>query len=368
MKYFIIAGERSGDMHAARLISELKQNDPEAKIYAWGGNLMQSAGAKLLQHYNEISFMGFWEVLMNLNVINHKLNLCKAQIKEHQPDVLILVDFPGFNLRMAEYAKSISLKTTYYISPKIWAWKIGRIKKIRKFVDQMLVILPFETDFYNSLNYPVKYVGNPLVESIEEYQYNFSGLEDIKKDPKNKVAVLPGSRLQEVNKAISVINEMASDRPDLLFLVAGVDNLPSEIYAAVDSKDNVIIEYNKTYELLKMANVAVVTSGTATLEAAIIGVRQVVVYKTSWLTYSIARLLVNIKFISLVNLIAGKKVVEELIQSDYKAKTVLKHVDGLLNNPDEISLMESGYEEIRQKLGKEKAAKNAASEIMNFLK
>ncbi|MEQ9219750.1 MAG: lipid-A-disaccharide synthase [Cyclobacteriaceae bacterium] len=368
MRYFVIAGERSGDMHAARLIDQLRKQDPNAEIFAWGGDLMQAAGAKLLQHYREISFMGLWEVIKNLGVINKKLSLCKSHISEHQPDVLILVDFPGFNLRMAEFGKSSGIKTSYYISPKIWAWKKGRIKKIRQFVDQMLVILPFETEFYKALNYPVKYVGNPLVESIEDYSYDFSGLEQINASDRKKVAVLPGSRSQEVEKAISVINQLAKQRPEILFLVAGVDNLPVKAYQGIGSLENVSIHYNKTYELLRMADVAIVTSGTATLETAIVGTLQVVVYKTSWLTYLIGRMLVKIQFISLVNLIAEKRVVEELIQSDYQADVILNHVDKLLHDKDTVSKMKDGYVEIRERLGQKKAAQNAASEIISMLK
>ena len=368
MRYFVIAGERSGDMHAARLIGALRKKDPNAEVLAWGGDLMQGAGAQLLQHYREISFMGLWEVIKNLGVINKKLSLCKSHISKHQPDVLILVDFPGFNLRMAEYGKSIGIKTCYYISPKIWAWKKGRIKKIKQFVDQMLVILPFETEFYKELGYPVEYIGNPLVESIGDYRYNFSGLERIKGLKKEKVAVLPGSRAQEVVKAISVINQLAKQRPEIHFLVAGVDNLPEESYQGISAMENVSIHYNKTYELLQMADVAIVTSGTATLETAIVGTLQVVVYKTSWLTYLIGRMLVEIKFISLVNLIAERKVVEELIQQDYNANTILKHIDKLLHDESTIREMKEGYAEISKKLGQKKAAQNAASEIISMLK
>ncbi len=368
MKYFIIAGERSGDMHAARLISELKKLDASADILAWGGNYMQDAGAQLLQHYRDISFMGLWEVIRNLGVIRRKLNLCKSHISNHQPDVLILVDFPGFNLRMAAFGKSLGIRTCYYISPKIWAWKKGRIKKIRRFVDQMLVILPFETTFYSELDYPVKYVGNPLVESIDSYSYDFTGLEEHKASKKKKVAVLPGSRAQEVEKAISVINQLATRRPEIQFLIAGVDNLPDEAYQGIESLENVSIHYNKTYELLKIANAAIVTSGTATLEAAIIGTFQVVVYKTSWITYAIGKRLVNIEFISLVNLIAGRRVVEELIQADYNSDTILHHIDLLLNDKTEMARMENGYNEIKEKLGQKKAAKYAASEIIKMLK
>ncbi len=368
MRYFIIAGERSGDMHAARLVAELRKADTSAEISAWGGDLMEEAGARLMQHYKDISFMGLWEVIKNLSTIRKKLRLCQKHMAEFKPDVVILVDFPGFNLRMAEHAKSLGIKTCYYISPKIWAWKKSRITKIRQFVDKMLVILPFEEDFYRTLNYPVTYVGNPLVEVIDEHSYDYAGLEVIRDSSLNKVAFLPGSRVQEVTKAVDVINEMAASLPDLLFMVAGVDNLSGELYEKIEERENVTIHYNKTYELLKLANVAVVTSGTATLEAAIIGTRQVVVYKTSWFTYLIGRMLVKIQFISLVNLIARKKVVDELIQSEYKASTVLRHIHLLTENSTEIRKMEEDYAEIREKMGKKKAAKNAASEIISMLR
>ena len=362
MKYFIIAGERSGDLHASSLIKQLLSQSPESEVYAWGGDMMQQAGAKLLQHYESISFMGLWEVMVNLRTISSKMKLCKKQIAKLVPDMVILVDFPGFNLRIAKFSKSIGLTTCYYISPKIWAWKKGRIKQIKKYVDQMLVILPFEKKFYANLGYDVTYVGNPLVERIEQYPFDEEFIKNSGGRP--NIAFLPGSRKQELLRSISVITYLAQRKPDYHFLVAGVDNLPTELYQPLEGLGNVSVHFNKTYDVLKRADAAVVTSGTATLEAALIGTKQVVVYKTSGFTYFFGRLLVKIKFISLVNLIAGRAVVKELIQDQYNVNNVLKELEDLLGNTDRIEAISNDYREIRTLIGDLKTSEIAASEIV----
>lgn len=363
MKYFLIAGERSGDLHASNLVRQLYNQDLQAEVVAWGGNLTRDAGAQLLQHYNEISFMGIWEVLKNLATLKKKMDLCKSQISAFRPDVLILVDFPGFNLRMAEFARSLGIRTCYYISPKIWAWKKNRIKKIRAFVDKMLVILPFETAFYRELGYEVTYVGNPLMDAILDHRFD----EHFQlPGGKQTIAVLPGSRQQEVARAIDVILDLAKNR-QYHFCVAGVDNLDPEIYAPLGSLDNVSLHFNKTYELLRACDAAIVTSGTATLEAALLNAPQIVVYRTSALTYYIGRLLVNIRFISLVNLIAGREVVRELIQHDYNAGTIEKELHQILNDPAKKEKIHKGYSEIGGLIGKNKASEKAASEIVNWI-
>lgn len=362
MKYFFIAGERSGDLHASNLIKELKRRDYEAVMEGFGGDMMESQGMRLLKHYSDYSFMGLWEVIKNLGTIGKRLRECKAAIIESNPDVLVLVDFPGFNLRMAAFAKELDIKTCYYISPKIWAWKKGRIKKIRKVVDKMLVIIPFEVEFYKSLDYEVEYVGNPLMDTVRTFDYK-----ELPTSGKQTVAVLPGSRKQEVEAAIPVVQEMATKKPNYDFLVAGVDNLPAEMYSSLDILENVKVINDRTYDILKVANAAVVTSGTATLEACLLSAPQVVVYKTSWLTYSIGKRLVKIDFISLVNLIAGREVVKEMIQHDFNATTVLEEVDRILNDADYCGNMMANYQEIKEKIGFEPASKRAADALVKWL-
>ena len=287
---------------------------------------------------------------------------CKEQIAEIAPDIVILVDFPGFNLRMAKFSKSIGLTTCYYISPKIWAWKKGRIKQIKKYVDQMLVILPFEKNFYADLGYDVTYVGNPLQERIGEYPFD----KDFIRNSGNKpnIAFLPGSRKQELLRSISVIIQLAQMKPDYHLLVAGVDNLSDKLYQPLEGLENVSLHFDRTYDVLKRADAAVVTSGTATLEAALIGTKQVVVYKTSGFTYFFGRLLVKIKFISLVNLIAGKEVVKELIQDQYNVNSVLKELEDLLTNTNRKEAIRKDYKEVQTIIGTQKASEIAAREII----
>ena len=362
MKYFFIAGERSGDLHASNLIKELKRKDYEADITGFGGDMMKSEGMVLLKHYKEYSFMGLWEVIKNIGTIKTRLKECKSAIQQFQPDVLVLVDFPGFNLRMAGFAKSLGIKTCYYISPKIWAWKKGRIKTIRKVVDKMLVILPFEVEFYKTLNFDVEYVGNPLMDAVRMHESD--PMEDMSII---QIAVLPGSRLQELNSALPIIKEMARMKPEYKFLVAGVDNLPSSLYAQLKSQKNVKVVFDRTYDILKGANAAIVTSGTATLEACLLSAPQVVVYGTSWLTYKIGKMLVNIDYISLVNLIAEKQVVRELIQANFNAKTVLEEIDQIVKKSDYCGQMLAEYQEVKEKIGYEPASKRAADAMANWL-
>jgi len=362
MKYFFIAGERSGDLHASNLIKEINRLDYDAEIVGFGGDMMEEQGMKLLRHYKEYSFMGLWEVITHLRTIKKKLKQCEEEIKKTAPDVVVLVDFPGFNLRMAGFAKSLGIKTCYYISPKIWAWKKGRIKTIRKVVDKMLVILPFEVKFFKELEYEVEYVGNPLMDAVRTYDFEKS-----EETGQTTVAVLPGSRVQELKSAKEVILEMAKLRPDYKFVVAGVNNLPRSMYAELEDTKNVKVIFDKTYDILKQANAAVVTSGTATLEACLLSAPQVVVYRTSWLTYNVGRMVVNIDYLSLVNLIADKPVVKELIQDDFNAVMVLEEVDKILNDPAYCGNMLAEYQEIKEKIGYEPASKRAANSLMEWL-
>ena len=363
MKYFFIAGERSGDLHGSNLIKELKRSDYEADIFGFGGDMMKDQGMTLLEHYREYSFMGLWEVITHLGTIKRKLRKCKRSIRKTSPDVLVLVDFPGFNLRMAKFAKSLGIKTCYYISPKIWAWKKGRIKTIRREVDKMLVILPFEVPFYKDLNFNVEYVGNPLMDAVRTYDF-----EDSVVGTETTIAVLPGSRAQELRASKSIIVEMARHRPNYIFLVAGVNNLPQSSYSELQAISNVKVVFEKTYDILKQANASVITSGTATLEACLLSAPQVVVYRTSWLTYKVAKALVNVRYLSLVNLIADKLVVKELIQSDFNATLVLDEVDRILTEPAYCGNMLAEYQEIKEKIGFEPASKRAANSLWKWLR
>jgi lipid-A-disaccharide synthase len=362
MKYFFIAGERSGDLHGSNLIKELKRIDFEAEIVGFGGEMMEEQGMQLLRHYRDYSFMGLWEVISNLGTIRKRLKECEKEIVRIKPDVLVLVDFPGFNLRMAAFAKKLGIKTCYYISPKIWAWKKGRVKKIKKVVDKMFVIIPFEVDFYKALDYEVEYVGNPLMDTVRTYDF-----QPLPESRFTRIAVLPGSRLQELKSAIPVILEMAKMKPDYKFLVAGVDNLPRSLYDQFKNSDNIEVVFDRTYDILKAANAAVVTSGTATLEACLLSAPQVVVYRTSWLTYKVGRAIIKVDYLSLVNLIAGKEVVRELIQDDFNASMVLEEVDQILNDPTYCGNMLAEYQEVKEKIGFEPASKRAANAMGKWL-
>ena len=350
-------------MHGSNLIRELKRLDYEAEMVGFGGDMMEEQGMTLLQHYRTYSFMGIWEVTTHLGMIKKRFRECKAAIRKTAPDVLVLVDFPGFNLRMAGFAKSLDIKTCYYISPKIWAWKKGRIKTIRRVVDKMLVILPFEVDFYKDLNFGAEYVGNPLMDSVRTHDFENLDLEE-----ETMIAVLPGSRVQELKAAKPVIVEMAKLKPNYNFLVAGVNNLPKSAYTELESIDNIKVVFEKAYDILKQANASVVTSGTATLEACLLSAPQVVVYRTSWLTYKIGRAVVNVKYLSLVNLIADKPVVKELIQSDFNATVVLEEVDQILNNPAYCGNILAEYQEVKEKTGFEPASKRAANSLWSWLR
>jgi lipid-A-disaccharide synthase len=366
MKYFLIAGERSGDLHGGNLVKAIKNDDPDARLMGYGGDYMEKSGMLLLKHYRDISFMGFLEVVQNIGVIRKAIKECKKQIEFESPDVLILIDYPGFNLRMARYAKSIGIRPAYCISPKIWAWKKGRIKKIRAFVDKMFVIFPFEVPFYLGLDYPVTYVGNPLVEYIENYPFDKLDIDTVQYE--NIIAFLPGSRNQEVKNSIDQIVQLASKRKKDLFLVGAVDNVEESLYEPLQSIPNVRVRYNQTYEILKLADASITTSGTATLETALIGTPQMVCYKTSQISYYIAKAVVTIKFISLVNLIADKEVVKEFIQSDYSIDNINQELDRILEDTLYRSKILKDYQEIRDLLTSESASQNTSRNLQEWLR
>jgi len=361
MKLFFIAGERSGDLHASNLIKEIKKLIPDTEVVGYGGDLMENAGMRLLSHYREISFMGFYEVVKNLFTIRKKIKECKNHIQLEKPDIIVLVDFPGFNLRMAKFAKDLGIKTAYYISPKIWAWKKGRINTIRTVIDNMYVIFPFEVDFYKSLNYKVEYVGNPLVEHIKNFDF-----EDFRLPASDQkyIAFLPGSRPQEIQKSIPIIKCLSNRNPDLVFMVGGVDNVDNEEYSALQKISNVNVLFDRTYDILKFCDVSITTSGTATLETALIGTPQVVCYKTSNISYQIAKRVVKLKYISLVNLIIDQPVVKELIQEDFTVEKLEDELELLLYDKGYISEMKSGYAKVNEELTSKNASLITAQNLL----
>lgn len=369
MKYYIIAGEASGDLHASNLLIALKEKDPEANFRCWGGDLMKAAGGEIVKHYRELAFMGFAEVVLHLRTILHNLRFCKQDILEYQPDTLILVDYPGFNLRIAEFAHNAGFRVIYYISPQVWAWKKSRAYQIREYVDKMFVILPFEAEFYRKYNYSVEYVGHPLLDVIPRPSI-YSDREDFVRQNhltgKPIIALLPGSRKQEISRMLPVMASLIARQPDFEFVVAGAPSSDLEYYYKILGYDPPVILHNQTHELLKHAFAALVTSGTATLETALHRVPQVVCYKGGAVSYMIARRLVDIKFISLVNLIMDKQVVKELIQHDFNADNLNHELEMILNeNWRRVILSE--YETLAEKLGGKGASVRAAEGIFNFL-
>ena len=368
MKYYIIAGEASGDLHASNLMKEIKIKDPNAEFRCWGGDLMEAQGGEIVKHYRDLAFMGFAEVIMNLRTITKNLSFCKKDIQAYQPDCVIMVDYPGFNLQVAPFIKSLGIKIYYYISPQIWAWKTGRVHKIKKLVDKMFVILPFEEEFYQRYDYKVDFVGNPLLDSLnnlpevnkEEIKAKY-GLDD-----RPIIAVLPGSRTQEIKVKLPLMLSVEKDFPDFQFVVAGAPSQPTENYKAIAGNDLKIVE-NRTYDLLRISHAALVTSGTATLETALLKVPEVVCYKGNALSYEIGKRVVkNIRFISLVNLIMDREVVKELIQYDLTYETIKHELNLILNTPKRDQILKD-YEELYHKLGGVGASERTAKLITDDL-
>ena len=373
MKYYIIAGEASGDLHGSNLIREIKKLDNIADIRCWGGDLMEHAGGKVVKHYRDLAFMGFIEVVKNIGTIISNLKFCKKDIADFQPDVIVLIDYPGFNLRIAEWAKQQGFKIVYYISPQVWAWKENRVKKIRKNVDKMLVILPFEKNFYRKWDYDVEYVGHPLADVVDSAQSDIEPLPGAILSPLNEnniIALLPGSREQEVAKKLPVMLEVSKNFPDYRFVIAKAPSLKDEFYEKfMEPHKNVRSIRNKTYQLLLQSKAALVTSGTATLETALFGVPQVVCYKGSNISYQIAKRLVKVKFISLVNLIMDKEVVKELIQDEMNLQNVKFELTKILKDQDVINKMKEDYADLKKLLSEGgHASKKAAKSIVEFLR
>lgn len=369
MKYYIIAGEASGDLHGSNLMKALYKEDPDADIRFWGGDLMLAAGGTLVKHYRDLAFMGFIEVIFNLKTILSNIEICKKDIENFNPDVIIFIDYPGFNMRIAKWAKARGIKTHYYISPQIWAWKENRIKAIKHDVDHLYVILPFEKDFYEKKHgFPVEFVGHPLIDAIhnrvEISQAEFIKANDL--DDKPIIAVLPGSRKQEITKMLSVMLSVTEDFRDYQFVIAGAPSQEFSFYEPFLKNKNVRFISNKTYDLLSHSTAALVTSGTATLETALFKVPEVVCYKGSWASYQIAKRIITLKYISLVNLIMDKEVVKELIQDDCNTKNIKTELQKLLD-PDYRKKILSDYQELEQKLGGTGASEKTARLLIRNL-
>jgi lipid-A-disaccharide synthase len=369
MKYYIIAGEASGDLHGGNLIRELKKLDPAADIRCWGGDKMQAAGGTLVKHYRSLAFMGFTEVVMNLRTIFRNLKFCKEDILQYKPDTLVLIDYPGFNLRIAKWARQQHLKVIFYISPQVWAWKEGRVRMMKQCIDKMLVILPFEKEYYkNKWNWDVEYVGHPLVEEIENRKLALSLPEENQQLSKAPiVAVLPGSRKQEILKKLPIMLEVSKSFPDHQFIIAKAPGVEDEFYRdLIKTYPNVSHVSNQTYELLMQARAALVTSGTATLETALFGVPEVVCYKGSSISYQIAKRVIKVKYISLVNLIMDKLVVKELIQDELTPENLTKELKELLFNEARLNELKKDYADLKAKLSAGgNASQKAAKMILN---
>jgi lipid-A-disaccharide synthase len=384
MRYYIIAGEASGDLHASNLIKAIKQNDAAAEFRGWGGDLMQQQGVELVKHYRDLAFMGFAEVIQHLPEILRNIKLCKSDILSYKPDVLILVDYPGFNLRIAKFAKKArpndssgrtGLKIVYYISPQVWAWKASRVHLIKEVVDKMLVIFPFEKGFYEKYNYKVDFVGHPLLDVINQSPY--SSLNDFLKEnklfEKPIVAMLPGSREQEIKNMLPIMRDTALHFPDLQFIIAGAPSARKEWYENFLKHSNISIVYDKTYELLSHSSAALVTSGTATMEAALWGVPEVICYRAKGLTgtisYHLAKRLIGkkLKYIGIVNLVMEREVVKELIQHELTAENLSKELKKIMEDKPNRERIIKEYKEINEKLGGSGASARAAKIITDFL-
>jgi lipid-A-disaccharide synthase len=367
MKYYIVAGEASGDLHGSNLIKCLQKNDLQAQIRAWGGEKMAASGAVIVKHYRQLAFMGFIEVVLNIRKIWGFLKLCKEDILQYQPDVVILIDYPGFNIRIAEWAKSQGLKVVYYITPQVWAWNKKRVHSLSKNTDLLLVILPFEADFFAKFGYKATFVGHPLLDAVNDFTPNATVANNLHADSPI-LALLPGSRKQEIRSILPVMLEACKGLPYKV-VIAGAPSIEKAIYTEIISKSGLsqspVILVNETYTLLSKAKFALVASGTATLETALFNVPQIVCYKGNQLSFFLAKFLVDIKFISLVNLIADKEVVKELIQDGLSFANIRQELENLTVHETRIK---EDYSRIRTLLGNQGASTKAAQEIQNLLK
>lgn len=370
MKYYIIAGEASGDLHGSNLVKALKRADSEASIRCWGGDLMEAEGATVVKNYRETAFMGLFEVIAHARTIANNLKFCKQDIIEFNPHVVVLIDYPGFNLQIARFAKANGLKVYYYISPKVWIWKESRVKTIKRFVDKMFVIFPFEKAFYAKHNYVVDYVGNPLIDAIEERKQTMVSREEFFR--KNNlmerpvVALLPGSRKQEITRLLPIMSGIVSRFPGYQFVVACTSTFDISFYQKYLANSQCILVFNQTYELLNYATAAVVASGTATLETALFNIPQVVCYRINQATYTIGKPFVPIKYFSLVNIIMDEEVVKELMQYNLD-RDIVAELGKILYECDYREKMLTKYAELREKCGGSGASKRVGELMVSYL-
>ncbi|WP_298499505.1 lipid-A-disaccharide synthase [uncultured Algibacter sp.] len=369
MKYYIVAGEASGDLHGSNLMKALQKEDANANIRFWGGDLMQATGGTLVKHYKERAFMGFIEVIMNLNKIFKDISFCKNDIISFKPDVIVFIDNSGFNLRIAKWAKEHGFRTNYYISPQVWASRASRVKDIKRDIDNMFVILPFVKPFYKKHGYNVTFVGHPLIDAIANRkqvdEFKFRETHHLSNKP--IIALLPGSRKQEITKMLSVMLSLVDNYPDYQFVIAGAPSQDYSFYESFMKASNVKFISNKTYDLLSISTAALVTSGTATLETALFKVPQVVCYKGSNISYQIAKRIITLKFISLVNLVMDKEVVTELIQKEFNKKRLMQELDKILDTKNRKKLFLE-YFELEKKLGGKGASEKTAKLIYESIK
>lgn len=374
MKYFIIAGEASGDLHASHLMRELKKGDSNAEFTFFGGDLMAHEGGVMLKHYREMAFMGLIPVLFNLDKIRRNFKLAEQKLLEFKPDVVILVDYPGFNLRMAKFAKANAIKVFYYISPKIWAWKTKRVYKVKKFVDEMFTIFPFESAFYKKYDYKVRFVGNPTIDELAHRANQQETFAEFilknKLQDKPVIALLAGSRRQEISRILPVLAQVSQRFKDFQFVIAGAPSQTQELYSEVLKKINIPVVFGQTYELLQQSTAALVASGTATLETAYLNIPQVVCYRieAGRLGTWVKDQLVKIPFISLVNLIVNREIVKELFQQYCTPETVGNELNRILTDSNYREAMLSGYAEVLTALGGPGCAERAAGEMIGLLK
>lgn len=367
VKFYFVAGERSGDVHGSNLIASLRKHHAALVCRGFGGDAMQQAGMELTVHYRELAFMGFAEVLANLKAISDKLRQCKADILRFNPDVVVLIDYAGFNLRIARFAKAKGFRVFWYISPKVWAWNPGRAKKLKAHIDRMFVILPFEKEFFKKFNWHVEYVGNPVLDAVKAHRHDAAFLSKLNLKAGSLIALLPGSRKQEVARTIPVMAAVAAKLTDAQFVVARVDNLDSTLYRQLEALPNVRVISGSTYDLLAHARAAVVTSGTATLETCLFRVPQVVVYKSSAVSYRIGKMLIRVPFISLVNLVAGREVVKELIQHRASPERILRELQQILEDASLRNKILEGYDQVIRVLDTGSASENTAQLMLQYL-
>ena len=375
MKYYIIAGEASGDLHGSNLMKELKAVDAGSEFRYFGGDLMKTVGGTLVKHYRKMAFMGILDVVMNIKTIKRNMELCKKDLLEFKPDVLILIDYPGFNLRIAEFAKQHSIKVYYYISPKLWAWKEYRVKKVKAFVDRMFTIFPFETDFYRKHNFNVEYVGNPLMDAIEAYGKTAPGKKDFFErnnlDSRPVVALLAGSRIKEVKRILPIMVKVSKGFPDYQFVIAGVDSLGEKAYTGIIDNKKIKIIYNQTYDLLNHSFAAVVASGTASLETALFNVPQTVLYKVEgglFVDFIMRNFVLKTKWVSLPNIILQKSAVRELIQKDMTLKKVYSEMEKLLYDYNYRNTIVSDYIQLKSLMGSAGCSRRTAEKIVESLR